>query len=785
MKKSLLYFAAALILTAAFAACTAEITTLPTGVSLDQIAVMLPPGESITLTADVFPDEAAIKTLIWSSSNPAVATVADGVVNAITEGVATITVTTKSGQKSTTCEVTVTYPVFGVTLDKASASLPVGQNMRLMATVKPDDAPDQTITWESSNPDIATVSDGLVTAIAPGKATITVITEVGHRIATCSVRVLSDKYMTLTTSNENNVRLTLLGSGTAEIDWGDGSAFETYTLSTSHTGLSHIYSQMLSCNITIEGGEITYLNCSDIQLTSLDVSKITTLTNLICFSNMLTSLDVSNNIALTSLNCSNNMLKILEVNNNTNLTELLCIGNQLTNLNVSNKTALRTLSCSSNQITGLDVSNNSELYYLDCSYNQLSDLNMSSLFALKNLYCNENQLSGLDVSNNTALTYLACNNNQLTSLDVSKNTELTGLSFQNNPLNSLEVSDTKIRTLTVGGIDKMDHLVVNNNSVLTQLTCSSIRLNNLVVSNNPALTNIDCSLNELSHIDVSSNAALTSLNCASNSLTSLDVSSNTALQILDCRRNDLANMAVSRNGLLTSLNCSSNELSVSSLDDLFEMLPIVGSASFLNFRYNPGTADCNSSIAENKGWISPKMLLTLQGSGDFWLGLGGYGEIEIEWGDGMITSDYLSGISYFSHTFSEITSYTIIIYGASIEFLNCYNFRLTNLDVSKNPALTELYCGNNQLTNLDISMNPALTRLDCQNNQLTSLDVSKNINLGFLNCQSNQLSTNALNALFETLPNRNFPSGDLRINNNPGTNTCDRSIATNKNWRFN
>ncbi len=72
--------------------------------------------------------------------------------------------------------------------------------------------------------------------------------------------------------------------------------------------------------------------------------------------------------------------------------------------------------------------------------------------------------------------------------------------------------------------------------------------------------------------------------------------------------------------------------------------------------------------------------------------------------------------------------------------LRCFSNQLTELDVSKNTALKILYCENNQLTALDVSKNTALETLTCNNNQLTSLDVSKNTELVMLYCPDNQLT---------------------------------------------
>ena len=77
-------------------------------VALDKTEISITEGETATLTATVSPEDATDKSVLWTSSNEAVATVADGVVTAVAEGTATITVTTVDGEKTKECVVTVT-----------------------------------------------------------------------------------------------------------------------------------------------------------------------------------------------------------------------------------------------------------------------------------------------------------------------------------------------------------------------------------------------------------------------------------------------------------------------------------------------------------------------------------------------------------------------------------------------------------------------------------------------------------------------------------------------------
>ncbi len=176
-----------------------------TGVTLDQTAVTVVIGETATLKATVKPGDATDKTLTWTTSDEKVATVADGVVTAVAEGTATITVTTANG-KSATATVTVkkaTVDAESVALDKTEATIKVGETVTLTATVAPEDTTDKTVAWSSSDEKIATVADGVVTAVAAGSATITVTT-VNGKTATCTVTVEEVVKLVITDIDESH-----------------------------------------------------------------------------------------------------------------------------------------------------------------------------------------------------------------------------------------------------------------------------------------------------------------------------------------------------------------------------------------------------------------------------------------------------------------------------------------------------------------------------------------------------------------------------------------------------
>ncbi len=164
-------------------------------VSLNEVGAEIEVGKDFTLVATVLPADATIKDVEWASSDSATASVVAGKVTGLKEGAVTITVTTKDGGKKDFCTVTVVastdpIPVESVELDKTTASIGIGEQLTLEATVLPEFAADQSIkSWVSSAPTVATVADGVVTGVAVGTATITVTTTNGEKTATCTVTV--------------------------------------------------------------------------------------------------------------------------------------------------------------------------------------------------------------------------------------------------------------------------------------------------------------------------------------------------------------------------------------------------------------------------------------------------------------------------------------------------------------------------------------------------------------------------------------------------------------------
>ncbi|MCR5250205.1 MAG: InlB B-repeat-containing protein [Lachnospiraceae bacterium] len=163
-----------------------------TAISISGSSLSLLVGEDAKLEATVEPENATNKAIEWISEDSRIATVdGTGRVTAVAEGSTEITARTKDGKYSAKCIVTVSQIMAdAISLNKAQLELVVGETGELTAVIFPENTTDKTVTWISSDENIARVDeDGLVTAIKPGNARITAETLRGLRKAYCQVSV--------------------------------------------------------------------------------------------------------------------------------------------------------------------------------------------------------------------------------------------------------------------------------------------------------------------------------------------------------------------------------------------------------------------------------------------------------------------------------------------------------------------------------------------------------------------------------------------------------------------
>lgn len=177
------------------ATCTVTVTQPVKGVTVSPASVVIQKGNVQKLTASVVPANATNQELVYKSSNETVAIVSkDGIITGLNEGWATITVCSEENQAIYgTCTVKVGLPVYvtKITLDTTNVTMWAGATRQLGVSIEPANADIKTVTYGSSNPDVATVSNtGLITAKKKGTTTITVTAADGSgKSASCAVIV--------------------------------------------------------------------------------------------------------------------------------------------------------------------------------------------------------------------------------------------------------------------------------------------------------------------------------------------------------------------------------------------------------------------------------------------------------------------------------------------------------------------------------------------------------------------------------------------------------------------
>lgn len=173
------------------ATCVVIVNVPVTSITLDRTTMELAKGKSAKLMATVNPENANNTKVNWTSSDIAIATVSSaGEVKAVKPGSVVITAITEDGGFTAACNVKVVILTNKIVLNETEWSMLVAETFQLEATVRPTDATNKDVTWTSTNPSVATVSNaGLVTAIAEGSTSITVATVDGGATATCGITV--------------------------------------------------------------------------------------------------------------------------------------------------------------------------------------------------------------------------------------------------------------------------------------------------------------------------------------------------------------------------------------------------------------------------------------------------------------------------------------------------------------------------------------------------------------------------------------------------------------------
>ncbi|CAA6828880.1 MAG: Internalin-like protein (LPXTG motif) Lmo0331 homolog [uncultured Aureispira sp.] len=514
---------------------------------------------------------------------------------------------------------------------------------------------------------------------------------------------------------------------------------------------------------------LTQLDCSSNDLTSLDVSQNTSLTVLDCSSAQLSSLNVKNgnNTNFTFFDArSNTPLGCIEVDNvnystanwrnigtgsffsancsaltvhipdanfkaclvgntaiNTNGDTEIQVSEAMDytgiisciNMNISDLTGIEffvnaiQLICYKNNLTSLDVSQNTKLVVLHCAKNSITNLDVSQNTKLVRLYCSNNLLTTLDLTQNRSLQRLYCNTNQLTTLDV-RNGNNTGLSVfyaqDNSSLACIAVDNVPYSTANWTNIDPV--------ASFRNTTCAGIAsVVNIPDANFKAYLVGHTAINTNGDAEIQFSEASAfngTVNCANRTIADLTgIEAFVNITRLYCDTNNLTTIDVSQNTSLIELRCSMNQLTslnVTQNTNLIQLRCKLNQLTSLNVAQN--TALTYLDCAYNQ----LSALNVTQNTSLVTL---------------FCTSNSLTNLN--------------VTQNASLTYLYCASNQLTSLNVTQNTNMTQLVCSSNQLTTLDVTQNTAFTHFYCSMNQLTSLDVTQNTNLRLFRCNDNNLSS--------------------------------------------
>lgn len=205
------------------------------GISLNQQQVDMKEGESFQLTVSYQPENTTdSREVNWKSSNPAAVTVEDGLLNAVKEGTSEITAV--CGSFTAVCTVTVKAPETGeiplhsILLNRTELQLEKDNTFQLTVSFIPaDTTASRIVSWTSSDPEVAEVKDGLVTANSKGTAAVTAVC--GNASAVCTVTVLGTPAEDEIEVPEDLYAITNIQTALSEVDlsrhagwsWADGT----------------------------------------------------------------------------------------------------------------------------------------------------------------------------------------------------------------------------------------------------------------------------------------------------------------------------------------------------------------------------------------------------------------------------------------------------------------------------------------------------------------------------------------------------------------------------------
>ena len=246
---------------------------------------------------------------------------------------------------------------------------------------------------------------------------------------------------------------------------------------------------------------------------------------------------------------------------------------------------------------------------------------------------------------------------------------------------------------------------------------------------------LNCQYNQLKKLDISDNTKLKSVWCGNNDISNLDVSNNPKLIRLDCGNTSITSIDISKCPGLSKTYLNPSTAEEEGENKTYRFDDCMTDSGYVPYIFRvPKVAAVKAFDSQAIGvpidkehFPDPELLYKVK-SYDYD-------------SNGILSEDENSQLTYISMNNSDLADLTGIEYLTGLFGLSCQNCKLTSVDLSKNPGLTQLFIGNNQISKLDLSNNPKLYYLNCSCNNLETLDISKNTLLKNLACYGNKIKT--------------------------------------------
>ncbi len=350
---------------------------------------------------------------------------------------------------------------------------------------------------------------------------------------------------------------------------------------------------------------------------------------------------------------------------------------------------------------------------------------------------------------------------------------------QNGYLSAIEISET---TEIRGGDKSCQNLIgVEYFTDLEILEFANNSITQINVEHNPKLVKLRCGGNQLTELDVSHNPNLEVLTCYRNQISSLDLSNNTKLYYLQAMNNQIENIIFPEQSALYEMVLQGNNLLRLDISKCPKLVAHVNATtptiSETTKIYGEEFSEAHTSSYLSIDKDVELILEEISGipiTADYFPDDNFRAYIKSRFdmnGDNCLSDEEIDNVKTIEVTNLTIRSLDGIEYFPLLESLSCQENYITELDVSQNSCLKELYCGfmyNPGISVLDISKCPELTHLNCSFNSLETLNLSNNPELVALACVSCHMTMLDItsNKQLETLACYNNELDELNVNEN-------------------